>query len=469
VPAPLWKIKPQLDVPSGGIWLGPGASAQADGLWLGSLGELGGAKVPPVWLSTAKEQVVAVVGKRGSGKSFTLGVIAEGLALSAPATHVAKQPRPRAVLLFDPLEVYWTTRFAVHSSTNAEANRHYDLAEASRLTDLAFNVDAWVPGAANRRSADPAWFQTLQLPVPRLGLDEWELLLGVNVLNEPMGQALVDALGLVATNGYRRAGVPVAARTAYDLTHVADAIQSDELAGTYHAETLRALRQRVTSLAGTDLFTSAGTPIGTLLSPGRLTVVLLGRLPQSYRSAVVGVLVKMLLEDRGRVSFAEKRLALDPTLTDTERASLIADVNSGAPRTVVALDEAQTFLAPGTSSSTRDLFVRLVKEGRNSGLSVVMATQQPSAIDPRVLSQVETFIAHQLVTEADIRAVRDNLKSSLPDAVEFGKQAMDTAGLLRTLAPGQCLISSADMNTNTRRSLVTSIRPRATVHGGIEL
>jgi hypothetical protein len=425
--------------------------------------------VPPVWLSTAKEQVIAVVGKRGSGKSFTLGVIAEGLALSAPVGHVAKQPRPRAVLLFDPLEVYWTTRFPVQSSDNAEATRHYDLAEASRLTDLAFNVDAWVPGAANRRGADPSWFQTLQLPVPRLGLDEWELLLGVNVLNEPMGQALVDAIALVSTTGYRRSGVPISPRTAYDLTNVADAVQSDDLVGTYHAETLRALRQRVTSLAGTDLFTSSGTPIGTLLSPGRLTVVLLGRLPQSYRSAVVGVLVKMLLEDRGRVSFAEKRLALDPTITDDERASLTADVSSGAPRTVVALDEAQTFLAPGTQSSTRDLFVRLVKEGRNSGLSVVMATQQPSAIDPRVLSQVETFIAHQLVTEADIRAVRDNLKSSLPDAIEFGKQSMDTAGLLRTLAPGQCLISSADMNTNTRRSLVTSIRPRATVHGGIEL
>lgn len=467
--ASLWKIKPQLDVPSGGIWLGPGATAQADGLWLGSLGELGGAKVPPVWLSTAKEQVVAVVGKRGSGKSFTLGVIAEGLALSSPANHVAKQPRPRAVLLFDPLEVYWTTRFPVQASENVEANRHYDLAEAGRLTDLAFNVDAWIPGASNRRNADPAWFQTLQLPVPCLGLDEWELLLGVSVLNEPMGQALVDALALISTSGYRRAGVPVSPRGFYDLTHVADAVQSDELVGAYHAETLRALRQRVNSLAATDLFTSSGTPIASLLLPGRLTVVLLGRLPQSYRSAVVGVLVKMLLEDRGRVSFAEKRLALDPTLSDEERDSLTADVNSGAPRTVVALDEAQTFLAPGTSSATRDLFVRLVKEGRNSGLSVVMATQQPSAIDPRVLSQVETFIAHQLVTEADIRAVRDNLKSSLPEGIEFGKQSMDTAGLLRMLAPGQCLISSADMNTNTRRSLVANVRPRATVHGGIEL
>ena len=44
------------------------------------------------------------------------------------------------------------------------------------------------------------------------------------------------------------------------------------------------------------------------------------------------------------------------------------------------------------------------------GLSAVVATQQPSALDQRVLSQVETFVAHQLVTEADIRAVRENFE-----------------------------------------------------------
>jgi hypothetical protein len=86
-----------------------------------------------------------------------------------------------------------------------------------------------------------------------------------------------------------------------------------------------------------------------------------------------------------------------------------------------------------------------------------------------VLSQVETFVAHQLVTEPDIRAVRDNLKSGLPTSIQFGAQQMDESELLRQLAPGVCLISAADINTSVRRSIVVSVRPRATVHGGIEL
>lgn len=466
---PLWKIKPPLDTPSAGIWLGPGSASPKDGLWLGGLAELGPTKVPQIWLSTAKEQVVAVVGKRGSGKSFTLGVIAEGLAMTSAAPHVARQTRQRATLLFDPLDVYWTTRFAVSPNENPEAQRHFEMAEMARVAGLAFNVEAWVPGTSHQRSSDPPWFRLLQLPVPFLGLEEWELLLGVNVMSEPMGQALADALNLVRTTGYHSRGSPVSSLASFDLPNVVDAIQSDELSGTYHAETLRAIRQRLGSLQGTGLFSSTGTRISDLLSRGRLTVILLGRLPQSYRSAVVAVITRMLADSRSSVAFAEKRLALDPSLSKEDRAELQGAIDAGVPRTVVALDEAQTFLAPGVSGSARDVFVRLVKEGRNMGLSAVLATQQPSAIDSRVLSQVETFISHQLVTEPDIRAVRDNLKSELPDSVEFGKQELDFSGLLRTLSPGQCLVSSADMNTNVRRSVVMNVRPRATVHGGIEL
>ena len=104
--APLWKIKPPLDIAQSGVWLGPGCQSQRDGLWLGALSEFGPQKQPPVWVSTSKEQVVAVVGKRGSGKSFTLGVMAEGFALKSAKPHVAKQDHPRALLLFDPLDVF---------------------------------------------------------------------------------------------------------------------------------------------------------------------------------------------------------------------------------------------------------------------------------------------------------------------------------------------------------------------------
>ncbi|NGX16022.1 ATP-binding protein [Wenzhouxiangella sp. XN24] len=462
-----YKIRPQLDPTQKAIHLGSGDS-KGGALWLGTLAEATTGSQPKVWLATAKEQVVAVVGKRGSGKSFTLGVIAEGLGVMEGAV-LGRQDAPRAVLLFDPLDVYWTTRYSVQPTGNKEVSRHYQMAKSADLLGLGFNVEAWVPGSQNRRQADPDWFKTLQLPVSAMGLEEWELLLDVNIMTQPIGQALADALVFTRDRGFTSEGEVTDPRTDFDLLHLSRAARSEELAGIYHPETIRALSQRLGALHSTGLFSAEGTRIRELLAPGRVTIVMLGRLPEGYRAAVVAVLTRMLISVRNDTSFAEKRLVLDSTLDDTTRAALTSVVESGIPKTVVMLDEAQSFLAPGPSNSARDLFIRLVKEGRNMGLSAVLATQQPSALDQRVLSQVETFVAHQLVTEPDIRAVKDNLKSSLPDSISSGANKLSLSDLLRQLPPGYCLVSAADMDTTVRRALVVNVRPRATVHGGIEL
>jgi hypothetical protein len=401
-----WRIKPTITAPKEGVWLGPGTTV-GDGLRLGTLAETVSGGVPAVWLATSKEQVVAVVGKRGSGKSFTLGVIAEGLA-SGPDSKIARQKSPRGVLLFDPLDVYWTLRFPVAESKNAEAHRHYLLARGAGLTETECNVSAWLPGGF-RRDTDPDWFQILQLSVPEMGLEDWELILGPsNLFNTPMGQALADLIESVGSTGYQRDGRQIAPVTRFGLKELVGAIDSDTMRNDYHAETLRALRQRLSALDKTKLFSTEGTQVKELIKAGSISVIMLGRLPQSYRVLVVAVLTRMLLRERSNTAFAEKRIALDPNITAPDQIELQAALDNGIARTVVMLDEAQAFLAPGPSSVARDLFVQLVKEGRNMGLSAVLATQQPSALDPRVLSQVETFLAHQLVTEADIRAVRDN-------------------------------------------------------------
>src|SRR5690242_18403434 len=130
----LWKVKPALESAASGVWVGPGSGPGRDGIWFGTLGEIVAGKQPQVWLATGKEQVIAVVGKRGSGKSFTLGVIAEGLCVSGDAPSLSTQSRRRATLLFDPLDVYWTSRFPVSATANPEANRHFELAKSMKLT-----------------------------------------------------------------------------------------------------------------------------------------------------------------------------------------------------------------------------------------------------------------------------------------------------------------------------------------------
>lgn len=469
---PLWKIKPQISWSGGAIWVGPGAAAQRLGFLVGQLAEQTPTNPPPkVWFGSGKEQVLAIVGKRGSGKSFTLGVIAEGLSVcNGPRMEVISTSNDRrAVLLFDPLDLYWTLRFSIQDTDHPEAKRHFQMAHAAGVTDQEFASEAWIPGTANRRSSDPEWFRILSIQVSALSLDEWQLFIDANVVTDPMGQALADLLRTVATLGYSVEGVDFEPDSSYGVPDLIRACDATRMLATYHPETLRALRQRLMALEATGLLASDGIQLNELLSPGRTSVIMLGRLPQAYRDATVAVVTRLLIRERQAVAAAEKRLILDPSITETERTHLQELVDKGVPKTMVILDEAQSFLAPGAAGITRSLFVQLVKEGRNFGLSVVIATQQPSAIDLRILSQVEVFVAHQLVTDADIRAVRDNMKASFPESIQYGQQTLDLSGLMRMLPPGACIVSASDSNETPRRTFVVSIRPRATVHGGIEV
>src|SRR3954471_6346307 len=110
-----YRVKPQIEARRDRILVGPSGTDE-DRLLLGGLAEIVRGKSPAIWLSTSKEQVVAIVGKRGSGKSFTLGVVVEGLAAVDSSTAFTEQTRRRALLLFDPLDVYWTTKYSVRAS-----------------------------------------------------------------------------------------------------------------------------------------------------------------------------------------------------------------------------------------------------------------------------------------------------------------------------------------------------------------
>jgi len=79
-------------------------------------------------------------------------------------------------------------------------------------------------------------------------------------------------------------------------------------------------------------------------------------------------------------------------LTPTERAEREAIVRNAPPKTWIVIDEAQDLIPAGRKTAATGPLIKLVKEGRNFGLSLVITTQQPRAVDSRVLSQVETFL-----------------------------------------------------------------------------
>jgi uncharacterized protein len=187
----------------------------------------------------------------------------------------------------------------------------------------------------------------------------------------------------------------------------------------------------------------------------------MNRMSDELRLVVVAAFLRRLIASRVRTSETEKRLQL-ASLTPEEGARLKAGLRDAVPRTWVAIDEAQNILPSERATLATSVIVKYVREGRNYGLSFVIATQQPTAVDQRILAQVDTLVTHKLTVQSDIDYVRRNLKSSLPDEIKFGNSVLTLEGLLRGLDVGQALIS----NTETDRAFVLDIRPRVSVHGG---
>ena len=111
--------------------------------------------------------------------------------------------------------------------------------------------------------------------------------------------------------------------------------------------------------------------------------------------------------------------------------------------------------------------------GRNYGLSLILATQRPTAgaISPKVRSQVDTCFVHRLLTQDDIDVTYKNLLCAYPREVRVGDRSLAYEDLVRSLEIGQAVVTSSSM-TNAggqsvqSRLVVLNVRPRVTVHGG---
>ena len=60
----------------------------------------------PIYMDVARSHVILVSGKRGSGKSYTLGTMAEAL-----SNLDAEESKNIAPLIFDTMGIYWTMKY----------------------------------------------------------------------------------------------------------------------------------------------------------------------------------------------------------------------------------------------------------------------------------------------------------------------------------------------------------------------
>jgi len=421
-----------------------------------------------VKFDVTKEKVIAIFGKRGQGKSYTLGSLIEGMVTEKSSSSISDVKRERAILLFDTLNIFqWMNiplgsqnknYIEIQKQTKAMAN--WDISPES----LA--VDIWVPAGYQYRLTSSK-FHDLFLNVVDFTIEDWGALLDLDMVRDIKGQFLTEIYQKVVILGWTDdSSCFHQPNPNYGIQNLIECIENDEEreTGIYRPDTRRAILQQLKAYQRHPIFSGNGTPLKDILKPGHIAVILLNRLPEDLRSVLVATLVRRIIQERAEASENTKDLMVNPDLDEDIRRQKEKSVKNAIPKTWIVVDEAQNVIPFTGKTSATESLIKLVKEGRNFGLSFVVTTQQPRALDMNVLSQVETFLIHKLVSQADIDFVLDNLKCPFPLEIKDHDSTLSPRELIRDISVGQAVVS----DTNSSRCFVMEIRPRISVHGGFE-
>ena len=384
------------------------------------------------WMDLGYPHIVGIFGTRGTGKSFDLGVLAECV---AGASHVCSGIAPRsAVVVFDIQDQFWTLGLTPSADLPEDQWQISALGKWGLEYTALDRVNIWHPHGST--TAVPGAHQFSVSPSD-LSPDDWLSLLDLGRFSA-MGQAL---LALIEGHGPAIPSELAAKATEVYLKN-------------FQPGTIDAVRWRLEGLGATELIRDPGIQLDALLSAGSVSVLLLRSLAEELRALVVAVVTRKLA-DRMSAFHQKARVA--------RRVGGEVPDEDVPDRLWLFLDEAHVIVPREGATAATGAIIDYVKRGRDAGLSLVFATQQPSAVDNRLMSQVDLTLTHTLSFDSDLQAAMARMPTR--SAVKYSRAGLTMPTLidaLRSLGPGQAVVVDA----MSGRVFVVQIRPRVSAHGG---
>lgn len=362
--------------------------------------------------SSLKSRVCLVCGKRGSGKSYTMGVIAEEIF----------QYDDVAVLIIDPIGIYWT--MALENEKIKAGKKKLPV----KILIAGDPVEHFGSEVVGKMSSLGVNFQRLSLCPSEITPDGWCLFYNYSI-SEPSGIVLYRAVQNLGRSGRY-----------FSLDDIVVEIEQDTKA---QDKTKEALINRLSMTKELGLFSDTYTDTSSFFSPLFINVIDLSMLHLSaygLRNLIVGTVLRIMFK-KSVLEYRYKNLGLKK---DIRKMWLL-------------MDEAHQFIPSGKNTLSKDIITTWVKEGRQPGLSCVFTTQQPSAIDNDILSQCDLVVIHRVTNIADIQALNKlSSEYTVSDLKDF---------LLSVKEPGDAFI----LDDMAELYSIIKIRHRWTKHGEVEV
>jgi len=374
-----------------------------------------------VYIDIIHPHIVLICGKRGYGKSHTIGVFIEEI-----ARLEKKVKNNLGVVVFDTLGIFWTTQFPNNVDTE-ELNRWKQDPEG-------FDINLLVPKKfVNEYKNKGIDVDSFSIRVSELSPYHWCQLFDVKE---------TDPLGIILTRNVLKMQ---SSSTRFSINELLTRIQNDMRGDDMVKD---AAENFLTTADSWGVFDKDGLSIRDFVKRGNITILDLSHLPNPVLKSIVATLVsEKIFEERIR----ERKIH--------ELKKIGVDVEeTGMPMVWLAVDEAQLFLPNNKEVLSKDVLINeWMRQGRQPGLSLVLATQRPSALESEVLSHSDIIICHRLTAQEDIDAlsrIRPTYMHS--DIKESIKKIGDEKGVALII------------DDTSESAHIIKIRPRLSWHGGAE-
>ena len=385
----------------------------------------------PIYMDVARSHVVLISGKRGSGKSYTIGTMAEAL-----SSLGVEESGNIASLIFDTMGIFWTMKYK-----NA---KDVDLLEEWGLKAKNVPMKVFAPFGFYQEYKDKGVEVDAEfaIKISELEPSDWVMLFELG-FTEPVA-VLIESV----VSELREGKKSFSFEDIYDLIGRAEGVGQDvknaAVALFDAAKTWRVFDEE------------RGTSVRDLISAGETTVIDLSMYASlgafNVRALIIGLVSKKIFNERMAARKDEEIQAIQHPSVVGGRWSV---VGREMPLVWIFIDEAHEFLPREGRTPATDALVQLLREGRQPGISLVLATQQPGKIHSDAMTQSDIVISHRVTAKLDVDALNDITQSYLYSSI-----SEKLNGLPRL--KGSAII----LDDNSERIYPMRVRPRFTWHGG---
>lgn len=384
-----------------------------------------------IYMDVTRSHVIFVCGKRGGGKSYTMGVIAEGMA------SLDKDVQQNLnIIMLDTMGVYWTMKYPNH--------KELPLLKDWGIEPKGLDVKIYTPTGYYKKYKEqgiPTDFPFAIKP-SELTPEDWHLTFDLSA-NEPLG-VLIERIILHLKKE----------KDDYGIDEIVEAIRAD----TRSDKTVRdAAENRFLGTKDWGVFDKNGTPMKDLARGGQVTILdvsCYATMPGGWKvkSLVIGIVSMRLFIERMIARKAEEFADIKSAM---HYLTVKAPEKKKLPMIWLVIDEAHEFLPVEGKTAASDALIAILREGRQPGVSLILATQQPGKIHTDVMTQSDILISHRITAKLDVDALGRLMQSYL-------REGLDKALNNLPRVKGAGII----VDDTNERLYPVRVRPRFTWHGG---